>query len=52
MWKSSLVSILILLCFVLWFIMSPKSESYWQNVGPSWDKMLNPEKYRSEKLNG
>ena len=52
MWKSSLTAILILSFFILWFVMSPKSSSYWQNIGPSWDKMLNPEKYRTEKMNG
>jgi len=23
----------------------PASTSYWENVGPQWDQMLNPNKY-------
>ena len=25
------------------------SKQYWENVGPSWDKMLNPDKYSNEE---
>lgn len=25
--------------------MVPASNAYWENVGPSWDRMLNPNKY-------
>ena len=25
------------------------SRTYWENVGPSWDRMLNPDKYSNEE---
>ena len=25
------------------------SRDYWENVGPSWDRMLNPNKYSDEE---
>ena len=25
------------------------SKTYWENVGPSWDRMLNPNKYSNEE---
>ena len=30
-------------------VYSPRSEAYWENVGPSWDRMLNPNKYSEEE---
>ena len=26
-------------------VYSPNSKAYWENVGPSWDQLLNPNKY-------
>lgn len=43
MWKINLILLAILLTF--YFIAEPKSKTYWENVGPAWDKMLNPKKY-------
>jgi hypothetical protein len=28
------------------------SKSYWQDVGPSWDRMLNPNKYKEQQDEG
>ena len=27
-------------------VYSPNSKAYWENVGPSWDRMLNPCKFK------
>jgi len=26
-----------------WFLLVPTGKDYWKNVGPAWDKILNPE---------
>jgi hypothetical protein len=36
----------------VWVTLTPASEEYWQNVGPSMDKTLNPNKYKVNKENG
>lgn len=41
MWKISLILIAGLFC-LLYATTVPASKSYWQNVGPQWNKMLNP----------
>ena len=28
------------------------SKSYWEDVGPSWDRMLNPNKYKEQQDEG
>jgi hypothetical protein len=30
-------------------VYSPSSKQYWENVGPSWDRMLNPNKYSNKE---
>jgi hypothetical protein len=32
-----------------WLAIIPSSKEYWQNVGPRWDKVLNPDKYLGGK---
>ena len=39
--------IFLIVCVVLWH--KPESEAYWQSIGPSWDKMLNPNKYSQQE---
>ncbi len=46
MLKNSLAVLFIIflvVCIVMYY--KPSSEEYWQSIGPSWDKMLNPNKY-------
>jgi len=26
-----------------WFLLVPTGKDYWKNIGPAWDKILNPE---------
>jgi hypothetical protein len=51
MWKTSLAILLIILG-VTWWRYGEQSQTYWQNVGPSWDKMLNPNKYTEQHNEG
>jgi len=46
MWKTSII-LVIGLGFLLYTIVSYSgtSKDYWESVGPSWDKMLNPCNY-------
>lgn len=43
-----LVTVLTLVGLLLVVYPSP-SKHYWENVGPSWDRMLNPNKYSNEE---
>ena len=44
MWKTSIV-LVIGLGFLLYgiFAYSDTSKTYWTNVGPTWNKLLNPD---------
>ena len=33
----------------LFLVVYDPSKEYWENVGPSWDRMLNPNKYSKEE---
>lgn len=33
-------------------VYSPNSKDYWKSVGPSWDQMLNPNKYTEQDNEG
>jgi hypothetical protein len=44
MWKISIIMVVALMC-LLYSIAAPSSKEYWENVGPHWDRMLNPCKY-------
>ena len=49
MLRSSLI--LLVLVFILVRIAvyyNSESETYWENIGPSWDKMFNPNKYEEQ----
>jgi hypothetical protein len=41
MWKISLILVAGLFC-LLYAFAAPISKEYWENVGPTWDRMLNP----------
>ena len=30
-------------------VYTPSSKTYWEGVGPSWDRMLNPNKYSEQE---
>ena len=45
MWKTNII-IVAGLFLMLYSIAVPASKSYWENVGPSWDRMLNPIHYQ------
>jgi len=44
MWKTKITIFVLAMAFA-WsvYAISDDSQRYWQNVGPRWDKMLNPE---------
>ena len=46
MWKTSII-LVIGMMFLLYtmFTYSSTSQQYWENVGPTWDRLLNPCKY-------
>jgi len=44
MWKISLIMVAGLFC-MLYAIAAPAGKDYWENVGPQWDRMLNPCSY-------
>jgi len=44
MWKINIIMVLGLFCF-LYAATVPASQAYWEGVGPTWDKMLNPSKF-------
>ena len=33
-------------------IYSQNSKNYWESIGPSWDRMLNPNKYTEQTNEG
>jgi len=43
--------ILTVITFIgLYLVITPSpSKNYWENIGPSWDKMLNPDKYSNKE---
>ena len=53
MWKINVFMVLVLVAFLFaMFTTTPASQHYWKNVGPSWDKMLNPNKYKEQQDEG
>ena len=38
-----------MLFVMIYLILQPISNDYWENVGPSWDRMLNPNKYSNKE---
>ena len=40
--RNSIVLIIGTIC-LLWVLSAPASEKYWENIGPNWNKMLNPD---------
>ena len=47
MWRVSIVSVVVMLLLVYSAIVfSSPSKQYWESVGPKWDQMLNPCKYK------
>jgi hypothetical protein len=50
MWKINLLMVVILFAFLFaMFTITPASQRYWENVGPTWDRLLNPNKYSNEE---
>jgi len=50
--KSNIVAIIFGIAFLLavWYNLGhEKKNPYWENIGPTWDKMLNPCKYENCK---
>ena len=43
--------ILAVIAFIgLYLVITPSpNKDYWEAVGPSWDRMLNPDKYSNEE---
>ena len=44
MWKTKITLFVLAMAFA-WsvYAINDDSQRYWQNVGPRWDKMLNPD---------
>ena len=43
------ILVIIAVATLAWWCIYPmvdQSQNYWDNVGPNWDRMLNPCKYR------
>jgi hypothetical protein len=38
-----------MLFVMLYLILQPVSKDYWQNVGPQFDQLLNPNKYSNKE---
>lgn len=34
---------------LLWAMSAPASKKYWEEVGPTWDRVLNPTHYIEQK---
>ena len=50
MWKINLLMVVILSAFLFaMFTITPTSKRYWESVGPTWDRLLNPNKYSNEE---
>jgi len=46
MWKTSIIMVTFLFLMLYGiFAYSGASQLYWENVGPTWDRLLNPCKY-------
>jgi len=49
MWKTKITIFVLAMAFaVSVYAVNEDSQRYWQNVGPSWDKLLNPDKYTKQ----
>ena len=44
MWKISIIIVAGMFC-MLYAIVAPASKDYWENVGPNWNMLLNPDTY-------
>jgi len=42
--RAVLIIVVIAMCFFV-YTLDTVSTQYWEAVGPSWDRMLNPNKY-------
>jgi hypothetical protein len=53
MWKINILMVVILFAFLFaMFTITPASQRYWESVGPNWDMMLNPNKYKEPTNEG
>ena len=53
MWKTSVFLVVVLFAFLYaLFTITPASKNYWESVGPNWDLMLNPNKYKEPTNEG
>jgi hypothetical protein len=53
MWKTSVFLVVVLFAFLYaLFTITPASKHYWESVGPNWDMMLNPNKYKEQQDEG
>ena len=53
MWKINILMVVLLFAFLYGlFTITPASKIYWEDVGPSWDRMLNPNKYKEQQDEG
>ena len=53
MWKINIFMVVILFAFLFaMFTITPASKHYWESVGPNWDRMLNPNKYKEQQDEG
>ena len=53
MWKTSIFLVVVLFAFLYaLFTITPASKRYWESVGPNWDMMLNPNKYKEQQDEG
>ena len=49
MWKTKITIFVLAMAFAVGvYAVNEDSQRYWQNVGPSWDKLLNPDKYTKQ----
>ena len=51
MWKLNLIAVLLLVGFLA-VVIQPvfkANEQYWESIGPSWDRILNPNKYSNKE---
>jgi len=50
MWKTSVFMVVVLFALLYGIITtSGASKTYWESVGPCWDRMLNPNKYSEQE---
>jgi len=43
------ITIICIMIFMIWGIIASSSNSYWIEIGPTWDQMLNPCDYEECK---